>query len=266
MSSHSLFEIFVSLHIMGGSVGLLTFWIPVLGRKGTRTHVQFGKVFGYTMLITGVAAVATSFTTLYDPVGTHPDVLKWGDLRFADPAMVSGVFGWMMLCLAVLTVNLAWHGLLCISNRKNHFANRAWHNLLLQGALLATSLVCIWLSIELDYLMMTCVGILGVVTVATNLWFLYKPNLRPEDRLKEHVKSLVGAGISVYTAFLAFGALRILPKAALSLQLWAFPLIFGILAIIYFRYVISRRFARVTTRPREGQSASNKYESKSVVS
>ena len=246
-------------------MGLLTFWIPVLGRKGTRTHVQFGKVFGYTMLITGFAAVATSFTTLYDPVGTHPDVLKWGDLRFSDAAMVSGVFGWMMLCLAVLTVNLAWHGLLCIKNRKNHLANRAWHNLFMQAALLATSVVCIWRSVQLDYLMMTSVGILGIVTVITNLWFLYKPNLRREDRLKEHVKSLVGAGISVYTAFLAFGALRILPKAALSLQLWAFPLIFGIIAIIYFQSVISRRFAKASASTKTDQSISTKYESESPV-
>ncbi len=266
MSSHSLFEIFVSLHIMAGSVGLLTFWIPVVGRKGTRTHVQFGRVFGYTMLITGFASIATSFTTLYDPVGTHPDVLRWGDPRFANPDMVSGVFGWMMLCLAVLTVNLAWHGLLCIRNRKNHLENRGWHNLFLQGALLATSVVCMWRSIELEYLMMTCVGVLGIVTVATNLWFLYKPNLRPEDRLKEHVKSLIGAGISVYTAFLAFGALRILPKAAISLQLWAFPLIFGIIAIIYFQLAISKRFEKVSSGAKEAQSVSTKYKSESAAS
>ena len=102
------------------------------------------------------------------------------------------------------------------------------------------------------------------MTVATNLWFLYKPNLRPEDRLKEHVKSLVGAGISVYTAFLAFGALRILPKAALSLQLWAFPLIFGIIAIIYFQSVISKRFVKAPTFSKADQSFSTKYESESA--
>ena len=51
---------------------------------------------------------------------------------------------------------------------------------------------------------------------ATNLWFIYKPRRGPQDWLKEHLKGLVGAGISVYTAFLAFGAVRLMPELALN--------------------------------------------------
>ena len=76
MSSHSVFEIFVSLHIMGGSVGLLTFWIPVLGRKGTRTRSIWESVRIHDADYWHCGC-GDLFTTLYDPVGTHPDVLKW---------------------------------------------------------------------------------------------------------------------------------------------------------------------------------------------
>ena len=34
MSTHTVFEIFVALHIVTGSVGLVSFWVPVAGRKG----------------------------------------------------------------------------------------------------------------------------------------------------------------------------------------------------------------------------------------
>ena len=51
--------------------------------------------------------------------------------------------------------------------------------------------------------------------------------------MKEHLKGLVGAGISVYTAFFAFGAVRIMPELALNPGLWAVPLVTGVGIILY---------------------------------
>ena len=119
-----LFDILVAMHIVTGSVGLVCLWVPVVGRKGTPTHKKWGKVFARSMLATGSIAIGISLCTLYAPLETHP---FWD-----DPRQIRGVFGWMMLYLATLTVNLAWHGWLCINNRRDHRANRAWHNLLLQ--------------------------------------------------------------------------------------------------------------------------------------
>ena len=46
-------------------------------------------------------------------------------------------------------------------------------------------------------------------------------------------KGLVGAGISVYTAFFAFGAVRLMPELALNPVLWSVPLITGLAIILY---------------------------------
>ena len=88
---------------------------------------------------------------------------------------------------------------------------------------------------------------IGIATVATNLWFLYHPSPGPLDWLKEHLKALVGAGISVYTAFMTFGLVRFLPRtgpaeshAALNPALWAVPLTIGLAIIIYHRIRIGR--------------------------
>ena len=62
----------------------------------------------------------------------------------------------------------------------------------------------------------------------------------PTDRIKEHIKCLVGAGISVYTAFFAFGAVRFIPELALQPGLWAVPLIVGLTLIIYHQRVVTR--------------------------
>ncbi|WP_439106830.1 hypothetical protein [Congregibacter sp.] len=240
MSTHTLFEIFVAIHIVTGAIGLVSFWVPVAGRKGGVNHARFGKLFTMMMLVTGSVAICIALTTLSDPVATHPHLVDHP--QFGDPALIAGIFGWMMLYLATLTINLAWHGWLCIQNRRDHQANRAWHNLLLQVLLTIVSANCAWRGWQLNQLLMVAISMVGFATVATNLWFLYKPNPRPLDRIKEHIKSLVGAGISVYTAFFAFGAVRMLPEIALTPALWSVPLITGLTLIIYHQRAVTIRF------------------------
>jgi hypothetical protein len=192
------------------------------------------------MLVTGTVAAGIALTTLSDPAGTHPHLQNHP--TFSDPAVISGIFGWMMLYLAVLTVNLAWHGWLCINHRRDHSRNRAWHNLLSQAALTLAATACAFQGWRIGQPLMMGIALVGFATVATNLWFLYKPDPRPVDRIREHIKSLVGAGISVYTAFFAFGAVRLIPELALAPTLWSIPLVTGLILIIYHRRAVSRRF------------------------
>lgn len=246
MSTHTLFEIFVAIHIATGATGLISFWVPVAGRKGGANHARFGKLFTMMMLVTGSVAICIALTTLSDPIATHPQLV--GHPQFGDPALIAGIFGWMMLYLATLTINLAWHGWLCIQNRQDHKANRVWHNLAMQVLLTIASANCAWQGWQLEQLLMIGISMVGFATVGTNLWFLYKPQPRPLDRIKEHIKSLVGAGISVYTAFFAFGAVRMLPEIALTPALWSVPLITGLTLIIYHQRAVTLRF-----RAREAQ-------------
>jgi hypothetical protein len=51
----------------------------------------------------------------------------------------------------------------------------------------------------------------------------------------------VGAGISVYTAFFAFGAVRLMPELALTPTLWAIPLVIGLSLIVYHQGVVTRQ-------------------------
>ncbi|MEE4279198.1 MAG: hypothetical protein V2I82_12085 [Halieaceae bacterium] len=246
MSTHTVFEIFVALHIVTGAVGLVSFWIPVAGRKGGPGHARYGKLFALMMLTTGSFAVGIALTTLSDPIATHPHLVGHPD--FAQPGLIGGIFGHMMLYLAVLTINLAWHGWLCIRDRRGPVANRAWHNLLLQVLLLAVALNCAWQGWQLQQVLMIAISGVGFATVATNLWYIYKPKPRSVDRIKEHIKSLVGAGISVYTAFFAFGAVRLLPEIALTPALWSVPLITGLTLIIYHQRAVMLRFRARTAQ------------------
>ena len=242
LSTHAIFEWLVALHIVTGSIGLVVVWIPIVGKKGGLIHRRAGNLFVQSMLSTGLTAVAISLTTLYDPTGTHPHLSDHE--VFSNPQAISNIFGWMMLYLATLTINLAWQGWLCMRNRQNHARNRAWHNLLSQFLLSIVSINCLARGIMAEEIMMAGISMVGFATVATNIWFLYKPAPLPVDRIKEHIKCLIGAGISVYTAFFAFGAVRLLPELALQPGLWAIPLIVGLTLIIYHQRAVSQPRSR----------------------
>lgn len=247
MSHLHLFETLIVIHIAFGAPGLISFWVPVFGRKGSRLHKAWGKAFVAMMLVTASCAVGMATLTLLEPVATHPKLVDHAEL--SDPLLIRGIFGHMMLYLAVLTINLTWYGWLCIKNRNAHSLNRSWHNMALQIILLAASINCVWQGLLIQQPMMIGISMVGFATVATNLWFMMRTMPGPLEWLTEHIKALVGTGISVYTAFFAFGAVRLIPDLALAPVLWAIPLVTGLTLIIYHQRQVTRpmRIARSAT-------------------
>ena len=226
------FDVLVGTHIVTGSVGLLAVWVPIVGKKGRPRHRWWGNLFVLSMLLTGTVAVGISTLSILYPLETHP--------HMTDEALVRGIFGWMMLYLAILTVNLAWYGWLAVHNMRryaepllaqSHTAGPAAgrrHQLPhpraadragaddrdLHGRLRNGDHQC-----ERDI----------PADPAPMAWLI------------EHFKGLVGAGISVYTAFFAFGAVRLMPEMALSPVLWAVPLVTGLAIILYHRREVARK-------------------------
>lgn len=230
-----LFHTLVALHIVTGTVGLVTLWIPIVGRKGGAVHKRWGLVFARALYATGTIAIGISLTTLARPLETHA---FWD-----DAALIRGIFGWMMLYLATLTIQLSHYGLLCVRNRRNHAANREPLNVFLQCATLAAALNCAWHGVQLGQPLMIGISVVGTASALLNLRFIYTAEPPLNEWLVQHTRGLVGAGISVYTAFFAFGAVNLLPAIALHPALWATPCTLGVTLLLYHqgRIVLQRR-------------------------
>lgn len=235
MTTYQWFQLLVVLHVATGATGLVAFWVPVLGPKGGRAHRRWGRIFNRLMLATAATAILMAILNLADPAGTHPHI--------ADPDFTRNIFGWMMLYLGVLTVNLTVYGWNALLNRRDHRANRSPANLLLQALLLLLSANTAIRGLAVEQPLMIGISTIGFATVGTNLWFMATPRPRPVYALREHVKGLIGTGISVYTAFLAFGAVRFVPELALHPGLWAIPLVAGLATIIWHWARLNRTHA-----------------------
>ena len=159
LSTHGIFETLVIIHIITGTVGLISVWIPIAGKKCGTLHRQAGTIFVISMLTTGLVATGIAITTLSDPLATHPH-LSSHEL-FQNSQMIAGIFGWMMLYLATLTINLAWHGWLCMKNKRDHHKNAAWHNFDMQFVPVATSAHCFRRAVELTQPIMMAIAFVG---------------------------------------------------------------------------------------------------------
>jgi hypothetical protein len=222
-----LFEVFLWVHIAFGVTGAATFWVAMWARKGGDAHKLWGKVFAWSLIATGFCAIGMSLTTLTWPVETHPHI--------PDVVLVRVIFGWMMFYLGVLTISLCWHGLRVIRNKTDHARNRDPLDVGLQFATILAAVNCAlqgWMS---GWSLMIGMSLIGFASAGTNLLFAFTEKPWRLQHLVEHFKAMVGAGISVYTAFLAFGSVRLMPKMALTGYLWFPPIVLGIATIVWWR-------------------------------
>ena len=231
------FDTLVALHIVSGTVGLITLWVPIIGKKGSPTHRRWGRIFAHALLITGILAIGISVVTLLYPLETHP----FSD----DEALVRGLFGWMMLYLATLTIMLSRYGMWCIQNRANHKGNRTALNFALQGATFVTAANCAWQGYLINQPLMIGISIIGLLSAVLNTRFILQDKPPLNEWLIQHTRGLVGAGISVYTAFFAFGAVNFMPVLAFNPVLWSTPCTLGIALLLYHQYKIMMQRRRL---------------------
>jgi hypothetical protein len=222
----------VVAHIIVGVVGLISFWGVIGARKGGADHRAWGFRFAYAMLATGAVAILISLCSLADPLATHKD--------FTDAALARGLFGWMMLYLALLTLGLGWHALAAVRLKADHARHRNPVGVGLQLATVVAAVNCAAQGLSLGQPLMIGIATIGLASGALTLWFIAQAQPSRTAYVLEHIRSGVGAGISAYTAFLSVGLVRAFPEHAFNPLVWAAPTIFGV-GLILFHQLRARR-------------------------
>lgn len=242
-----LFDTLIVAHIVTGTIGLVSLWGPVVTRKGSRLHRLWGQAFLASMLLTGAFAVGMSLCSLSAPLATHP--------FSKDAAWIRGMFGWMMLHLGWLTIALAWHSYTTVRNKRDHQGNKRPLNYALQILMGVSGLYCVVRGIQLDQIIMVGVAIPGIVASALNLNYLHQRAPIADEWLVQHFRAGIGAGISVYTAFLAFGAVQWFPALAFNAVLWAVPTVLGVTYMIHHQWKVFKQRHRTG---RDGETMSGR--------
>ncbi len=231
-----LFHLFLAAHVGAGIAALTSFWGAILTVKGGRAHRAWGRVFTTGIYAASAMALGMGSLSLVWPLAMHP--------QLTDETLYRGLFGWMMVYLALLTISMTRYGLMVIANKRRHDANRHWTMVALQLLVLAFAINCAGQGLWLGQPLMILVALLGFGTTLTYLRFMYRPAPAARAWLPEHLKAMVATGISAYTAFLSVGLIELFPAHAFNPVIWAIPGTVGMMLIIhYLRGLPGRRVA-----------------------
>ena len=221
-----LFHLFLAVHVGAGGLALLAFWGAVATRKGGDSHRRWGGLFATAIYLAGFMALGMGALSVVWPLAMHTEL--------TDAPLYRGLFGWMMLYLAVLTLSMTRYGLQMVTNKRRHAANRHWTMVLLQLAVLATGINCAWQGVVLEQPLMIGISVIGFGTTLTYLWYMFKPAPGRTEYIAEHLKAMVATGIAAYTAFLSVGLVAQFPAHAFNPAIWSVPTIIGMGLIFYF--------------------------------
>jgi hypothetical protein len=220
-----LLEFTLIAHVVGGTVGLLAFWVPALTRKGGPVHRKAGRVYVKGMalvVITGIPLAAVSYVR--------------GD-------WVTGTF---LGYLVVITGTALHSGMRALKSKAGPASfitpfHRflAWLNLCAGLAVLILGLVTqIWLFAGFS--------LIGLLAGLGMLAFIRKPPTDPRYWFYEHFGGMIGTGIAAHVAFLNVGARRLIPGYSLGdwgMLAWFVPVVVGVMATNRLQAHYRRKFA-----------------------
>ncbi|OYX40177.1 MAG: hypothetical protein B7Y98_02175 [Sphingomonas sp. 32-62-10] len=231
-----LFNLILIVHVAAGVVALSSCWGSVLTRKGGPAHRRWGKAFTTAIYIASFMALGMGTLSLRWPLAMHP--------QLTDETLYRGLFGWMMIYLALLTMSMTRYGLKMVANKRDHAANRHWSMIALQIAVLVTGVICFAQGIMLGQPLMIGVAIIGFGTTSTYLWYMFRAAPGARDYIPEHLKAMVATGIAAYTAFLSVGLIELFPEHAFNPIIWGLPTVVGVGLIGYFLRTLPGRAKR----------------------
>lgn len=221
-----LFNLVLAVHIGAGIAALTSFWGAVATRKGGPAHRRWGFLFANSVYAAGAMALVMGTLSLFWPLAMHPEL--------TEVELYRGLFGWMMLYLALLTISMTRYGLKMVTNKRDHPANRHWTMVVLQVAVLAAAVNCAIHGVILSQPLMIVLSVIGFGTTLTYLWYMFRAEPGRTDYIPEHLKAMVATGIASYTAFLSVGLVHIFPAHAFNPVIWAVPTVAGMAIIIWF--------------------------------
>lgn len=204
------------LHIAGGGLGLVSMFIPLLSRKGSRVHRSFGKVFAIAMIVAGVSGLVMSGAKLVVPeaFGTDDEVrgIRLGGLFL-------GTIGMLML-------GAVQQMLRALARKRQALPKPTVLDVALPIAGGIAGVVTAITGLLVGGPLLIGFGSLTAFTAVGDLRFVLRPLRTPKAWWYQHMQGAMIAIISAVTAFTVFGGrqwLAELVPAQLAWMLWVAP-------------------------------------------
>lgn len=195
-----LFKTFLIIHILGGSVGLITGLLNIIQNKGGVKHKLIGKVFYFSMLSAGLTSLVLACI--------HPNYFLF------------------MVGLFTLYMVLSGYRYLKIKHRDTHVSkNSDWAItiiMFLAGIIFIVLGIWFIINLKLFGLVFTTFGCIGLLFVRQDYLNFTNKATTKNYWLLGHLQRMTGAFIASLTAFLVVNT-KYFPDTIPSYIFWLLP-------------------------------------------
>lgn len=222
-----IFQIFRLLHIIAGFAALFTFWIPIITKKGRKLHKRSGWVYVYAMIIVSISAFYMGvYRIFFDPQKTQE----------------TSAFALFLLFIAILSSATAWYGIRVLRFKRRQQRHTNVQDILFPIVLLLSGLSISIYGFIIDFALLKYFSLLGIFLGIIHLMYWLSRPKANMHWLVEHIIGMLSCSISTITAFVVFGAPRLLNVESVSLIIWFLPTIIIVPLIIGFSTYYHRKY------------------------
>ena len=220
----------LAIHVVAGSVALLSMVVPLVTRKGGTSHRRWGWVFVAGMAIVSATALLLS-----------------GARFLTDPTPQGRRAGAFLFFIAILTGAGVSAGMRVLRAKKRTTPHRGAWDLGLAGLLTVTSAAAAAYGLTSGDHLFTAFSAIGLLNGAGQLASWRRVPTHPMHWWFEHMNAMMGACIAATTAFLVNNAGR-LGFDTFSFLVWLGPSAIGVPVIAIWNAYYRRKFAGIAGR------------------
>jgi len=224
-----LFQSVLAVHIAAGAIALSVFWVPLVTRKGGRTHRRAGWVY-----VVAAATVAVTGFLSCIPLVSSGSPFRWR----------AGVF---LAYVSVLAGASAQLGVRALRTKGRAGASRRASDLIPPLLLVAGGVALAAFGMYRSMVLYVLFAGLGVVLGLSYLRFWLTPPAHERAWFLAHMSAMGTSSITTVTAFVVVNARRV-GMRTFDLALWAGPIAVLAVGLTIWRRYYARRFTGIDAR------------------
>ena len=226
----------LTVHLSFAASATICFWIAAAAQKGGHLHRAAGRWFSKLVFLTAwtgaaMAGARLAIPGLITPSGETPAAI-------AQALAAERQTMWLVLYVLLIIVAPVQHGVAVVAAGPTPVGIRSrTHVALTLGAIIG-SLAILPAALLWGRWLFLIVAPIGLVIGLRQLKYATQRTATRREWEREHLTSMITAGVTLHTALLVFGATRTLALALngpLVLLPWILPAVAGLPVILWMR-------------------------------
>ncbi len=235
----ALYRVLWALHVLGGTVGLISMFVPLCSKKGSRLHRRAGTIFVVAMLAATLSGVVMAASWIL-----APEAFATGE-SFAE-RRTAGVF---LATLGMLGTGGIQQMVRAVARKRQIAPNPSRLDLAWPAASIAVGLGAALVGLARANWLIVVFATLTIATSIGSLRFSLRPLPTPKSWWYQHMQGAMGSMLTAITAFVVFGGSRWVLAwipAGLSWLPWIAPSALLVPGFAVWTRIYRRRFGELT--------------------